>query len=109
MKFENMDLEQLIDNDVNVREHISMDDILDNVTEEDSADESGLILNEVESNKVVKGLANDRSISNEYWDKKVQHIWDDLCYQLEQYGYIDVGEVAAFHGSVVYSMVKKYL
>ena len=59
MKFENMDLEHLIDNDVNVGEHISMDDILDNVTEEDSADESGLVLNEVEGNKVVKGLAND--------------------------------------------------
>ena len=109
MKFENMDLEQLIDNDVNVGEHISMDDILDNVTEEDLADESGLILNEVESNKVVKGLANDRSISNEYWDKKVQHIWDDLCYQLNQYGSINVDEVADFHGIVVYSMVKKYL
>ena len=104
-----MDLEQLIDNEVNVGEHISMDDILDNVTGEDSAEESGLVLNEDEGNKVVKGLANDRSISNEYWDKKVQHIWDDLCYQSEQYGYIDVGEVAAFHGSVVYSMVKKYL
>ena len=88
MKFENMDLEHLIDNDVNVGEHISMDDILDNVTEEDSADESGLVLNEVEGNKVVKGLANDRSISNEYWD---------------------VDEVADFHGIVVYSMVNKYL
>ena len=109
MKFENMNLEQLIDNEVNVGEHISMDDILDNVVEENSADKSGLVLNEVEGDKVVKGLANDRSISEEYWDRKVQHIWDDLCYQLNQYGSINVDEVAAFHGIVVYSMINKYL
>lgn len=109
MEFENMDLEQLIDNEVNIGEHISMDDILDNVVEDDSADGSGFVLNEAQGNKVVKGLANDRSISDDYWEAEVQHIWDDLCYQLNQYGAIDVDEVAAFHGVVVYSMVKKYL
>ena len=109
MKFENMDLEQLIDNEVNVGEHISMDEILDNVVEEESADETCFVLNKIEGDKVVKGLANDRSISNDYWDRKVQHIWDDLCYQLEQYGCIDVKEIADFHGSAVYQMVKKYL
>lgn len=109
MKFENMDLEQLIDNEINVGEHISMDDILDNVVEEDSADESCFVLNEAQGDKVVRGLANDRSISDDYWDKKVQHIWDDLCYQLEQYGSINVDEVAAFHGIVVYSIIEKYL
>ena len=104
-----MDLEQMIDNGIETGEHISMDDILDNVVEENSADKSGLVLNEVEGDKVVKGLANDRSISDEYWDRKVQHIWDDLCYQLNQYGSINVDEVAAFHGIVVYSMINKYL
>ena len=93
MEFENMDLEQLIDNEVNIGEHISMDDILDNVVEDDSADGSGFVLNEAQGNKVVKGLANDRSISDDYWEAEVQHIWDDLCYQLNQYG----------------AMVKKYL
>lgn len=109
MKLENMTLEQLIDTGVNVGEHISMDDILDNAVDDNSADESCLVLNETQGDKVVRGLANDRSISDDYWEKKVQHIWDDLCYQLEQYGCIDVDEVVAFHGIVVYSMVNKYL
>ncbi|WP_458453459.1 hypothetical protein [Methanobrevibacter sp.] len=109
MNYENMDLEQLIDNSVNVGEHISVDDILDNVVEDDTADESEFILNEAESNKVITGLVNDSSISDDYWEEKVQHNRDDLCYQLEQYGCIDVKEIAAFHGSVVYQMVEKYL
>lgn len=109
MKFENMDLEQLIDNEVNVGEHVSMDNILDNVVEEESADGTCFVLNEVEGNKVIIGLINDSSISDDYWEAKVQHIRDDLCFQLEQYGCIDVNEIADFHGTVVYSMVKKYL
>lgn len=109
MKFENMDLEQLIDNGVNVGEHVSMDDILDNVVEEESADGSCFVLNEAEGNKVIAGLINDSSISEDYWEEKVQHIRDDLCFQLEQYGCIDVKEIADFHGSAVYSMVEKYL
>lgn len=109
MKFENMDLEQLIDNEVNVGEHISMDDILDNVVEGDSADESGFVLNEVQAKQVITGLVNDPTICDEYWDEKVQHIRDDLCFQLEQYGCVDVKEIADFHGSAVYSMVEKYL
>lgn len=109
MKFENTDLEQLIDNGVNVGEHVSMDDILDNVVEGDTADESCFVLNEAEGNKVITGLINDSSISDDYWEEKVQHIRDDLCFQLEQYGCIDVNEIADFHGSAVYSMVEKYL
>ena len=109
MKFEDMDLEQLIDNEVNIGEHISMDDILDNVVEEESSDESGFVLNEDQANKVITGLVNDPTICDEYWDEKVQHIRDDLCFQLEQYGCIDVKEIADFHGSAVYLMVEKYL
>lgn len=84
MKFENMDLEQLIDNKVNVGEHISMDDILDNVVEEKSSDETYFVLNEAQGDKVITGLINDSSISDDYWEEKVQHIRDDLCFQLEQ-------------------------
>ncbi|MBQ6629879.1 MAG: hypothetical protein IJH65_13820 [Methanobrevibacter sp.] len=109
MEFENMDLEQLIDNEVNVGEHISMDDILDNAVEDDSADESCFVLNEAQANQVIKGLVNDPAITDEYWDEKVQHTRDDICFQLEQYGCIDVKEIADFHGSAVYQMVEKYL
>lgn len=104
-----MDLEQMIDNGIETGEHISMDDILDNVIEEDSVDESVFVLNEVQANKVITGLVNDPTITDEYWEEKVQHIRDDLCFQLEQYGCVDVKELADFHGSAVYQMVEKYL
>ena len=104
-----MDLEQMIDNGIETGEHISMDDILDNVVEEDSVDESVFVLNEVQANKVITGLVNDPSITDDYWEEKVQHIRDDLCFQLEQYGCVDVKELADFHGSAVYQMVEKYL
>ena len=109
MKLENMDLEQLIDNEVNVGEHISMDDILDNVVDDDSSDETELVLNEDQATQVITGLINDPTITDEFWDEKVQHIRDDLCFQLEQYGCIDVKEIADFHGSAVYRMIEKYL
>ena len=104
-----MDLEQMIDNGIETGEHISMDDILDNVVEEDSVDESVFVLNEVQANKVITGLVNDPTITDDYWEEKVQHIRDDLCFQLEQYGCVDVKEIADFHGSAVYQIVKKYL
>ena len=104
-----MDLEQMIDNGIETGEHISMDDILDNVVEEDSVDESVFVLNEVQANKVITGLVNDPTITDDYWEEKVQHIRDDLCFQLEQYGCVDVKEIADFHGSAVYRMVEKYL
>ena len=104
-----MDLEQMIDNGVKIGEHISLDDILDNVVEDDSADDSWFVLNEDQANKVITGLVNDPTITDEYWEEKVQHIRDDLCFQLEQYGVVDVKEIADFHGSAVYSMVEKYL
>ena len=65
MKFENMDLEQLIDNELNVGEHISMDDILDNAVEDDSSNESNLVLNEAQATKVITGLVNDPTITDE--------------------------------------------
>ena len=54
-----MDLEQMIDNGIETGEHISMDDILDNVVEEDSVDESVFVWNEVQANKVITGWVND--------------------------------------------------
>ena len=86
-----------------------MDDILDNAVEDDSADESNLVLNEAQATKVIKGLVNDPTITDDYWEEKVQHIRDDLCFQLDQYGCVDVKELADFHGSAIYKMVEKYL
>ena len=105
----NMDLEQMIDNGIKIGEHISLDDILDNVVEEGSLNESELILNEAQATKVIRGLVNDPTITDDYWEEKVQHIRDDLCFQLEQHGCVDVKELADFHGDAVYQMVDKYL
>ena len=104
-----MDLEQIIDNGIETGEHISMDDILDNVVEEDSVDESVFVLNEVQANKVITGLVNDPTITDDYWEEKVQHIRDDFLFHLSEYGCADVEEIAYFHGHCVYEMVKKYL
>lgn len=109
MKLENMDLEQMIDNGIQTGEHISLDDILDNIVEADSPNKTNLVLNESQATKVIRGLVDDSSISDDFWESKVQHIRDDLCFNLEQYGVVDVVELAEFHGPIVYQMVEKYL
>lgn len=109
MNLENMDLEQMIDNGIQIGEYISLDDILDNIGEDNSLNESELVLNESQATKVIRGLVNDPTITDDYWEEKVQHIRDDLCFQLEQYGCVDIKELADFHGPAVYQMVKKYL
>ena len=109
MNLENMDLEQMIDNGIDVGEHISLDDILDNMSAGNHSKEPQFILNAAQVKKVVKGMVEDPTISDDYWEEKVQHIRDDLCFQLEQYGCVDVKELADFHGSAVYQMVEKYL
>lgn len=106
MNLENLTIEKAIDNELNIGESICMDDIIDNV-EVDGADE--WVLDEAQANQVITSLVNDSTITDDYWEEKVQHIRDDLCFQLEQYGCIDVKEIADFHGSAVYSMVEKYL
>ena len=109
MKLKDMDLEQMIDNEVNIGEHISVDDILDNIVEGNSLNESGLVLNEDQAAQVIKGMVEDPTITDDYWEEKVQHIRDDLCFHLNEYGCVDVKEIADFHGSAVYRMIKKYL
>lgn len=109
MKLEEMDLEQMIDNEVKIGEHISVDDILDNIVESNSSNESGLVLNEDQATQVIKGMVEDPTITDDYWEEKVQHIRDDLCFHLSQYGRVDVKEIADFHGGAVYKMVEKYL
>ena len=104
-----MDLEQMIDNEIEIGEHISLDDILDNMSTGNHSKEPLLILNAAQVKKVVKGMVNDSTITDDKWKEKVQHIRDDLCFQLEQYGCVDVKEIADFHGSAVYRMVEKYL
>ena len=106
MNLENLTIEKAIDNELNIGESICMDDIIDNI-EVDGADE--WVLDEAQANQVITSLVNDPTITDDYWEEKVQHIRDDLCFQLEQYGCIDVNEIADFHGSAVYSMVEKYL
>lgn len=106
MNLENLTIEKAIDNELNIGESICMDDIIDNV-EVDGADE--WVLDEAQANQVITSLVNDPTITDDYWEEKVQHIKDDFCFQLEQYGCIDVKEIADFHGSVVYQMVEKYL
>ena len=104
-----MDLEQILDNGIQTGEHISLDDILDNIVDEDSANEPQLVLNEAQTTKVIRGMVNDSSISDDFWEAKGQHIRDDFCFNLEQYGVVDVKEIADFHGPIVYQMVEKYL
>ena len=106
MNLENLTIEKAIDNELNIGESICMDDIIDNV-EVDGADE--WVLDEAQANQVITSLVNDPTITDDYWEEKVQHIRDDLCFHLEQYGCIDVNEIADFHGSAVYSIVEKYL
>ena len=109
MKLENMDLEQMIDNGIQTGEHISLDDILDNIVEADSSNERNFVLNEAQATKVIRRMVNDSTISDDFWEEKVQHIRDDFCFNLEQYGVVDVKEIADFHGPIVYQMVEKYL
>ena len=51
----------------------------------------------------------DPTITDDYWEEKVQHIRDDFCYHLGEDGCVDVDELAYYHGHCVYEMVKKYL
>lgn len=95
--------------EVNIDEHISEDNILDNAVECDSINESGLVLNEDEAAQVIRKMVEDPTITDDYWEEKVQHIRDDLCFYLNEYGCVDVKEIADFHGSAVYRMIKKYL
>lgn len=106
MNLENLTIEKAIDNGLCIGSSVCMDDIIDNL-ESDGSDE--WVLDESQANKVITGLVNDPTICDKYWEEKVQHIRDDLCFQLEQYGCIDVKEIADFHGSAVYQMVEKYL
>lgn len=109
MKLENMDLEQLIDNGIDIGDHISLDDIIDNMATGNHSKEPQLILNESQVNKVVQGMINDPTITDDYWEENVQHIRDDFLFHLDEYGSVDVDELAYFHGSAVYQIVKKYL
>lgn len=106
MNIEKLTIETAIDNELEIGENICMDDIIDNV-EDLGSDE--WVLDEAQATKVIKGLINDPTITDDYWEEKVQHIRDDLCFQLDQYGCVDVEELADFHSSAVYQMVEKYL
>lgn len=106
MKFENLTIEKAIDNELNIGSSICMDDVIDNLEIDESDD---WILSEPEADKFVQGLINDRSISDKEFECKYQHIRDDVCYQQEQYGEVDMAEIARFHGDVVFDLCKKYL
>ena len=109
MKLEDMDLEQMIDNEIDIGDHISLDDIIDNVMNGNHSKEPQLVLNESQVKKVIQGMISDPTITDDCWEKKVQHIRDDFCFHLREYGCVDIEELAYFHGRIVYEMVKKYL
>ena len=94
MNLENLTIEKAIDNELNIGESICMDDIIDNV-EVDGADE--WVLDEAQANQVITSLVNDLTITDDYWEEKVQHIRDDLCFQLEQYGCTNIHLDGFFH------------
>ena len=106
MKIEHLTLEKAIDNELNIGSSICMDDIIDNV---ESVESDDWVLDEVQATKVIRGMMEDPTITDDYFEEKVQHIRDDFCYHLDQYGCVDVKEIADFHGSAVYQMVEKYL
>ena len=92
MKFENLTIEKAIDNELNIGSSICMDDIIDNLED-----------------NFVKGLINDRSISDDEFECKYQHIRDDVIYQRDQYGEVDMAEIARFHGQILFDLCKRYL
>lgn len=104
-----IDLEQLIDNEIEIGDKISLDDIIDNMSTGNHSKEPQLILDEAQVNKVVQGMVNDPTITDDYFEEKVQHIRDDFLFHLREYGSADVDELAYYHGHCVYEMVKKYL
>lgn len=109
MKYEDMNLEQMIDNEIDIGDHISLDDIIDNVSTGNHSKEPQLVLNESQVKKVVQGMISDPTITDDYFEEKLQHIRDDFLFHLSEYGCVDVEELAYFHGRIVYEMVKKYL
>ena len=106
MKLENLTIEKAIDNELNIGSSICMDDIIDNLESDES---DTLVLCESEADKFIQGLINDESISDEEFECVYQHIRDDVCYQCNQYGEVDMEEIARFHGDVVFDLCKKYL
>lgn len=53
------------------------------------------ILENVNIDLFIKNLVNDSNISDKSWDKKYQHLRDDLC--LVKEGKIDLKNVLSFH------------
>ncbi len=106
MKLENLTIEKAIDNEMNIGSSICMDDIIDNL-ESDEFDT--LVLCESEADKFIQGLINDGSISDDEFECVYQHIRDDVCYHRNQYGEVDMEEIARFHGQIVFDLCKRYL
>ena len=106
MKFENLTIEKAIDNELNIGSSICMDDIIDNL---EIGESDNWVLTESEADNFVQGLINDRSISDDEFECKYQHIRDDVIYQRDQYGEVDMAEIARFHGQILFDLCKRYL
>ena len=106
MKLENLTIEKAIDNELNIGYSICMDDIIDNL---EIGESDNWVLTESEADNFVKGLINDRSISDDEFECKYQHIRDDVVYQRDHYGEVDMAEIARFHGQIVFDLCKRYL
>lgn len=66
-------------------------------------------LTKEQGNKVVIGLVNDPTITDDYWEEKVQHIRDDLCFHIRKYDCVKIDKLVDFHGDCIYEIIKKYL
>lgn len=106
MRFEDLTIEKAIDNELNIGTSICMDDVIDNLENDES---DTLVLTESEADKFIQGLINDASISDDAFERVYQHIRDDVAYQRDQYGEVDVEEIAQFHGQIVFDLCKRYL
>ena len=57
---------------------------------------------------LVQKMINDKKIDDDEWERKYQHIRDDICFYRDKYGYVDIDKVANFHGNIIYTLIKRY-
>ena len=65
---------------------------------------------DIDVDEFISKLVNDMSISDDLWERKYQHVRDDLCGVSE--GEFDFAEIAELHRKIhninVWSLAKRY-
>ena len=65
---------------------------------------------ELDIDEFIRKLVNDMSISDDLWERKYQHVRDDLCGVAA--GRLDFAEIAELHRAIhninVWSLAKRY-